>query len=133
MVTSFFLKQVTPDEVTEYCKTFQNKLTHLIEPQAELSTEEVTKLGMKNADAEVEKFISANTQELGPQKWLCPLSGKKFKGPEFVLKHIQNKHGEKIDEVRLEVSTESLNSRLFSFCFHFRFLDLLYTPCRIFK
>lgn len=59
---------------------------------------------MKDADSEVEKFITANTQELGPQKWLCPLSGKKFKGPEFVLKHIQNKHAEKIEEVRLEVS-----------------------------
>jgi len=75
-----------------------------MEPQGQLSTEEVTKLGMKDADVEVEKFISANTQELGPQKWLCPLSGKKFKGPEFVLKHIQNKHAEKIEEVRLEVS-----------------------------
>lgn len=60
---------------------------------------------MKDANSEVDKFIAANTQELGPQKWLCPLSGKKFKGPEFVLKHIQNKHAEKIDEVRLEVST----------------------------
>lgn len=75
----------------------------MIDPSSELSTEEIAQLGMKNADTEVEKFISANTQELGPQKWLCPLSGKKFKGPEFVLKHIQNKHAEKIDEVRLEV------------------------------
>lgn len=75
-----------------------------METPPELSQEEIVQLGMKNADVEVEKFISANTQELGPQKWLCPLSGKKFKGPEFVLKHIQNKHAEKIEEVRLEVS-----------------------------
>lgn len=102
---------MTPDEVTEYCKTFQNKVTHLIEPQTELSTDDVMKLGMKDADAEVEKFISANTQELGPQKWLCPLSGKKFKGPEFVLKHIQNKHAEKIEEVRLEVSGTQFRKR----------------------
>ncbi|XKL59382.1 hypothetical protein PGB90_000398 [Kerria lacca] len=95
--------KVTSDEVTEYCKSFQTKLTHLIEPQTELPQDEIIKLGMKDADSEVEKFITANTQELGPQKWLCPLSGKKFKGPEFVLKHIQNKHAEKIEEVRLEV------------------------------
>ena len=28
---------------------------------------------------QVEKFLVANTQELGKDKWLCPLSGKKFK------------------------------------------------------
>ncbi|KAK7586146.1 hypothetical protein V9T40_004022 [Parthenolecanium corni] len=95
--------KVSVDEVTEYCKTFQSKLSHLIDPPSELTTEDIAQLGMKNADVEVDKFISANTQELGPQKWLCPLSGKKFKGPEFVLKHIQNKHAEKIEEVRLEV------------------------------
>jgi hypothetical protein len=40
---------------------------------------------------------------LGKDKWLCPLSGKKFKGPDFVRKHIFYKHGEKIEEVKKEV------------------------------
>jgi hypothetical protein len=53
--------------------------------------------------SEVEKFVIANTQELAKDKWLCPLSGKKFKGPDFVRKHIFNKHGEKVDEVKKEV------------------------------
>ena len=44
--------------------------------------------------------LQANTQELGKDKWLCPLSGKKFKGPDFVRKHIFNKHAEKVEEVR---------------------------------
>ena len=35
---------------------------------------------------------------------MCPLSGKKFKGPDFVRKHIENKHTEKIEEVKKEVS-----------------------------
>ena len=52
---------------------------------------------------EVEKFVTANTQELAKDKWLCPMSGKKFKGPEFVRKHIFNKHGEKVEEVKMEV------------------------------
>ncbi len=55
----------------------------------------------------MEKFIQANTQELAKDKWLCPLSGKKFKGPDFVRKHIQNKHAEKVDEVRAEVGSEN--------------------------
>ena len=54
---------------------------------------------------EVEKFVTANTQELAKDKWLCPISNKKFKGPEFVRKHIFNKHGEKIEEVKQEVGT----------------------------
>ena len=47
--------------------------------------------------------MQANTQELAKDKWLCPLSGKKFRGPEFVQKHIFNKHGDKVDEVKTEV------------------------------
>ena len=47
--------------------------------------------------------LQANTQELGKDKWLCPLSGKKFKGPDFVRKHIFNKHAEKVEEVKKEV------------------------------
>jgi len=53
---------------------------------------------------EIEKFIMANTQELAKDKWLCPLSGKKFKGPEFVRKHILTKHMEKLDELKKEAS-----------------------------
>ncbi|KAK6167430.1 hypothetical protein SNE40_021462 [Patella caerulea] len=53
---------------------------------------------------EVEKFIQSNCQELSKDKWLCPLSGKKFKGPEFIRKHILTKHNEKVEEVKQEVS-----------------------------
>jgi hypothetical protein len=31
------------------------------------------------------------------------MSGKKFNGPEFVQKHIFNKHGGKVEEVKMEV------------------------------
>ena len=52
---------------------------------------------------ETEKFVEANTQELAKDKWLCPLSGKKFRGPDFVRKHIFNKHMDKVEAVRMEV------------------------------
>lgn len=60
-------------------------------------------LAMKDVDTEIDKFVQANTRELAKDKWLCPLSGKKFKGPDFVRKHIFNKHAEKIEEVKKEV------------------------------
>lgn len=94
---------VTVNDVEDYCATFEKKMGSFLQPRADLKDEEASKLGMKNEDDEVEKFVQANTQELGKDKWLCPLSGKKFKGPDFVRKHIFNKHGEKVDEVKKEV------------------------------
>ena len=47
--------------------------------------------------------MDLNTHKLSENKYLCPLSGKKFKGPEFVRKHIFNKHLEKVEEMKKEV------------------------------
>ncbi|XP_060635791.2 serrate RNA effector molecule homolog isoform X1 [Anolis sagrei] len=96
--------RVTHREVAEWQKTFEEKLTPLFSVRESLSEEESQKMGKKDPEQEVEKFVTANTQELGKDKWLCPLSGKKFKGPEFVRKHIFNKHAEKIEEVKKEVA-----------------------------
>jgi len=69
---------------------------------------------------EIEKFITANTQELAKDKWLCPLSGKKkFKGPEFVRKHILTKHTDKLDELKKEASISQF-SNLFKSIIHER-------------
>uniref|UniRef100_A0A3B5Q8F9 Serrate RNA effector molecule homolog (Arabidopsis) n=1 Tax=Xiphophorus maculatus TaxID=8083 RepID=A0A3B5Q8F9_XIPMA len=95
--------RITHGEVQQWEKVTEEKLMPLFSLKEILSEEEAAKMGRKDPDDEVEKFISANTQELGKDKWLCPLSGKKFKGPEFVRKHILNKHGEKIEEVKKEV------------------------------
>ena len=81
----------------------------------QLTDDDCKALGMKDEDTEVEKFISANTQELGKDKWLCPLSGKKFKGPEFVRKQFLNKHAEKLEEVKKEVLGLKLKFRLTNF------------------
>ncbi|XP_064473605.1 serrate RNA effector molecule homolog isoform X5 [Ornithodoros turicata] len=96
--------KVTPQEISDYISHFETKIASFLQPCTKLSTEEATRLGRKDPESEVEKFVTANTQELAKDKWLCPLSGKKFKGPEFVRKHIYNKHAEKVDEVRKEVA-----------------------------
>lgn len=63
----------------EWQKTFEEKLTPLLSVRESLSEEEAQKMGRKDPEQEVEKFVTSNTQELGKEKWLCPLSGKKFK------------------------------------------------------
>ncbi|XP_041741700.1 serrate RNA effector molecule homolog isoform X2 [Coregonus clupeaformis] len=95
--------RIAHGEVLEWQKTFEERLSPLFSVKEKLSEEEAGKMGRKVPEQEVEKFVLANTQELGKDKWLCPLSGKKFKGPEFVRKHILNKHGDKIEEVKREV------------------------------
>merc|ERR1712083_1271219 len=97
------MSNATQTEFDEYIATFEKKMGSFLQPRQDLSQEDAMKLGMKNEADEVEKFVQANTQELGKDKWLCPLSGKKFKGPDFVRKHIFNKHGEKVEEVKKEV------------------------------
>uniref|UniRef100_A0A8C1IL76 Serrate RNA effector molecule homolog (Arabidopsis) n=1 Tax=Cyprinus carpio TaxID=7962 RepID=A0A8C1IL76_CYPCA len=95
--------RITHREVADWQKTFEEKLGSLFSVKETLSEDEAAKMGRKDPEQEMEKFVLANTQELGKDKWLCPLSGKKFKGPEFVRKHILNKHGDKIEEVKKEV------------------------------
>ncbi|XP_044751851.1 serrate RNA effector molecule homolog isoform X2 [Coccinella septempunctata] len=84
----------------------ENKMSNFLpEKKKEENKNEakLIQLSLKDQDTEIDKFIQANTRELAKDKWLCPLSGKKFKGPDFVRKHIFNKHGEKIEEVKKEV------------------------------
>ena len=94
---------VQQGEIQSYITDFEKKIGGFMVPKQDLGEEDVIKLGAKNEEDEVQKFVAVNTQELGKDKWLCPLSGKKFKGPEFIRKHIENKHGEELDEVKKEV------------------------------
>ncbi|RWS06313.1 serrate RNA effector molecule-like isoform X1 [Dinothrombium tinctorium] len=95
--------KITIQEINEYIKNFEAKIQPFLQTPVIITEEEALKLGKKNAETEVEKFINDNTQELAKDKWLCPLSGKKFRGPNFVRKHILNKHNERLEEVRKDV------------------------------
>nr|CAD7451805.1 unnamed protein product [Timema tahoe] len=126
------ISKVSQQEISDYCRMFEQKVASFLQPNTIVTDEDYSKLGYKDPDmypykditrpcqtilleliivhvyldsrlSEVEKFVQANTQELAKDKWLCPLSGKKFKGPEFVRKHIFNKHAEKVEEVKKEV------------------------------
>ncbi|GAV02828.1 hypothetical protein RvY_13346 [Ramazzottius varieornatus] len=95
--------QVSADDATAYVKGMESKLEPWLVAKQKLTKEELTELGKKDQETEVQRFIDANTKKQSEDKWLCPLSGKKFKGADFVHKHILNKHGEKVEEVRKDV------------------------------
>lgn len=96
--------KITQDEVSNYNKQFETKMKPYVEYKEKLDKNTASKLGLKDRKEEVEKFIKTNTQELAADRWLCPLSGKKFKGPEFIRKHLFYKHMDKIVEVKKEVA-----------------------------
>merc|ERR1719369_1292569 len=84
------LEAASKKDALEWHTQNASKMEHFLKDE-ELADEETSeKLGKKNEDEEVENFIKANTQELAKDKWLCPLSGKKFRGPEFIRKQLRN-------------------------------------------
>ncbi|ULU11841.1 hypothetical protein L3Y34_015315 [Caenorhabditis briggsae] len=88
--------------INDFISGFNSRIDKgLIEKQY-VSEEDMEKMGKKDGEKEVEAFIAINTVELAKDKWLCPLSGKKFKGPEFIRKHLQSKHEDKLEEARAE-------------------------------
>nr|XP_032824098.1 serrate RNA effector molecule homolog isoform X2 [Petromyzon marinus] len=95
--------KLNPNEVAEFERQFETKLRPLFLQRDTLDDEEAEVMGRRDPEQEVEKFISANCQEQAKDKWHCPLSGKKFQSPEYVRKHIMNKHLDKVEEVRKEV------------------------------
>ena len=62
--------KTTSAELEEYMTTFEKKMGGFLVLRADLTNEEAAKLGLKNQEEEVEKFISANTQELGKVRLL---------------------------------------------------------------
>ena len=61
---------MTTAEVDEYMKTFEKKMGGFLVVRGDLTAEEAAKFGLKVEQDEVEKFIAANTQELGKVRQL---------------------------------------------------------------
>ena len=61
---------------------------------------------------EIENFITSNCKKIEKNIWLCPLSGKKFKGPDYVRKHIETKHMEKLEELKRFMNLKTFVGKL---------------------
>jgi len=99
------VKGVSMTKAKDFVQKFKEKtqISLLRMMKDEVTDEEAQELGFKNEEAEIEKFVETNTQHLDADKYLCPLSGKKFRGKDFVRKHIFNKHEDKLEIVKRDV------------------------------
>ena len=86
-----------------YLEDTQQRTDQLIAEKLMLSEEEVIRMGGKTLEEELEMFFKESVEELSKDKWLCKLSGKKFRSYEFVKKHIVNKFPGKMKQVKMEV------------------------------
>jgi len=70
-----------------------------------VSERELIQLGSRDEEEEVKMFINCNTKKVSKDKWLCHLSGKKFKSFEFVRKHIIRRYTDLLNDVKKEVNS----------------------------
>jgi hypothetical protein len=75
------------------------------------------KLGKKDPQADVEKFVQSNVVKVEEGKFKCGLCTKLFKGSDFVTKHVRTKHEDKV----LEIENEVRHPFLFPFSFFLSF------------
>lgn len=93
-----------PSEILREFIEAQKARTELFLEKPTINELEQKQLGKRNAEEEVENFIYQHTFEKKPgEKYVCKLTKKRFTAPEFVRKHIFNRCGDKLDEVRTEV------------------------------
>lgn len=91
------------DILREFIEAQKSRIDSFLEKPT-LSEVEQKQLGKRNAEEEVENFIYQHTFEKKPgEKYVCKLTKKRFTAPEFVRKHIFNRCGDKLDEVRADV------------------------------
>jgi hypothetical protein len=102
--TTFDSNQVRPNQVDDWIRYFEINVKPFVEYRDRVDDETAQRLGYRDVDTEIKKFIATNTQQIDKDKWLCPLSGKKFKGSDYVKKHIETKHAKCLEEVRKDVN-----------------------------
>lgn len=90
-------------QLEEWMRLFEINVRSYYEYRDRIDQETANRLGIKDLTNEIEKFISKNTQKVEKDIWLCPISGKKFKGPDYVKKHIETKYKHKLLEIRKDV------------------------------
>lgn len=102
-INYFDAAAIKKNQVDEWLRLFEQHIKSYHEYRAEIDTDLAKRLGLKDLKEEIDKYIAANTKKLDKDVWLCPISGKKFKGPEYVKKYIETKCRDKLLELRADV------------------------------
>jgi len=97
--------KVTSGEVNNYIKSFEEKIRGYAETPSPVTEDEAKQLGLLTAEEAAEVFIKNTINMLKPGKYECKIEGKKFKGEEFVVKHIRAKHEREIENVRKDAES----------------------------
>ena len=92
--------KVTKKEIQEFIKSFEVKLSPFLTPPADVTEEEAQQLGVVTEEVAEEEYVKSLIKSSKTDRFECALEGKKFKGPEFVEKHIRSKHPQELAEVR---------------------------------
>jgi hypothetical protein len=100
--TSYDPTSLSRIELDEWCRIFEIHTRQFVEARDSLDLDVAKRMGLRELAQECLEFIAANCHQLEKDVWYCPLSDKRFKGPDYVRKHIETKHPEKLAEVRFE-------------------------------
>jgi hypothetical protein len=100
--TAFDPKNLARIEIDEWCRIFEIHTRQFVEARDSLDLEVAKRMGLRDPAQECVEFIATNCHQIEKDVWYCPLSDKRFKGPDYVRKHIETKHPEKLAEVRLD-------------------------------
>ena len=96
--------QFTSKDVEVATKAFHERLAPLLASRQrdQLDDREARRFGLRDTNAEAEVFLNANAQQLSADKWLCAVCSKKFVSSDFVKKHIQTRHPERLEQIAAE-------------------------------
>ena len=79
-----------------------------------LPESEAQSLGLRDAQIEADAEVNRLVREDNKEKYKCEVCQKMFKGPEFVKKHIYNKHADAVDEIKNRVCARLSEARAFT-------------------
>eukprot|EP00730_Choanoeca_flexa_P019108 TRINITY_DN9322_c0_g1_i5.p1 TRINITY_DN9322_c0_g1~~TRINITY_DN9322_c0_g1_i5.p1 ORF type:complete len:597 (+),score=171.86 TRINITY_DN9322_c0_g1_i5:56-1846(+) len=70
--------------------------------QADEAEKLIEQLDLNDLEARKERFVQSHCIQMKENVWKCTLCNKLFRGPEFVIKHINNKHQDDIERDQME-------------------------------
>jgi hypothetical protein len=102
-ISTFDKNNLKKAQIDEWLRLFEIHVKPYVEYRERVEYEIAKRLGVKDTKEEFEAFMTMNCKKIEKNVWLCPLSGKKFKGPDYVRKHIETKQTDKLEELKRDI------------------------------